>query len=57
MAKVANRVTGKRNPRLHGERRLTTQTTPTNREMRVSVADGFKDIREMNRKLLHSLKN
>lgn len=54
MAKVANRVTEKRNPRLHGERKLTTQA---NREMKVSVADGFKDIREMNRKLLHTLKN
>jgi hypothetical protein len=53
VAKVANRVVGRLNPRPHGERIPTTQVK---REMKVSVADGFKDIREMNRKLLHSLK-
>lgn len=53
MAKVANRVAGRQNPRPHGVKKESVKAT---RDMKVSVADGFKDIREMNRKLLHSLK-
>ncbi|MCG7380042.1 hypothetical protein MH215_23900 [Paenibacillus sp. ACRSA] len=54
MAKVSNRVTNKQVPLYRGQ---SKPSSPDNREMRVSVSNGFKEIREMNRKLLNNLKN
>ncbi len=54
MVKVANRVEGKKAPRPHSAQKESAKVT---RDMNVSIADGFKDIREMNKKLLNSLKS